>query len=220
VVLTAAKAAGLSAALVLLADLAIRLGTPLGHPARWPVLAAGLLLGYLGADLASGAVHWICDTFFSEDTPLVGPMVIRPFRDHHRHPARIAEYRLLEQDGTNYLILLLPLYLAASGGGPAVERTGSVLAHAALLGFSVGSLGTNLFHKWAHADRVPPGVRWLQRSGLILSPRRHAVHHRSYTGGYCVTSGWLNPLLDRIDLFGRVERGVRRLLPRRAVGNR
>jgi sterol desaturase/sphingolipid hydroxylase (fatty acid hydroxylase superfamily) len=86
----------------------------------------------------------------------------------------------------------------------------ALLARATLLGFALGSIGTNLFHKWAHAGRVPRGVRWLQRHRLILSPAAHAVHHRHYTGGYCVTSGWMNALLDPVGFFPRVERWVRR----------
>jgi ubiquitin-conjugating enzyme E2 variant len=181
-------------------------------------IAAGLLVGYLGADLLSGSVHWFCDTFFSEDTPIIGRTVIWPFRDHHRHPTAITGYRLLEQDGTSYFVLIPPLVTAIAAGPP----EGSALAlatHAALCGFALGAYGTNLFHKWAHSDAVPPLVGWLQRRRLILSPEAHLVHHRTYTGGYCVTSGWLNRGLDAVDFFGRAERLVRFVCrrPRRAA---
>ena len=72
------------------------------------------------------------------------------------------------------------------------------------------SMATNQFHMWAHATSVPASVRWLQRLGLVLSPERHARHHcGEFDRSYCMTSGWLNPLLDRIDLFGRIERRIR-----------
>jgi ubiquitin-conjugating enzyme E2 variant len=209
-----AKAAALAIALCLFSILGFRLtGRVLASPVTLPLVALGVLVGYLAADLMSGTVHWFCDTFFAEDTPLIGPTVILPFRDHHRHPEAITGYRLLEQDGTNYVILILPLWLAVS----AAPAGGSLLGLAglsALWGLALGSLGTNLFHKWAHSDGAPAVVRWLQRRRLILSPESHAVHHRSYTGGYCVTNGWMNPLLDRLDAFGRVERLVRRRRPR------
>ncbi len=208
--LRAVKAVALVLAVSLLALLAVRLARWVaGAPASLLVAAAGAVAGYVLADLVSGTVHWFCDTFFAEDTPLIGPTIIRPFRDHHRHPEAILRYRLLEQDGTNYVILVLPLWLAAG-----LEASPPLLPLAglgSLWGFGVGSLCTNLFHKWAHSPRPPRVIRWLQRRRLVLSPEAHAVHHRSYSGGYCVTSGWLNPLLDRLDAFGRVERVVRLL---------
>jgi ubiquitin-conjugating enzyme E2 variant len=214
----AVKAVALMLTLGLLAMLAIRLadwGTE--SPASAVAAVVGVVAGYALADLVSGAIHWLCDTFFAEDTPLIGRSIIRPFRDHHRHPEAILRYSLLEQDGTNYMILVLPLWLAArieTSPSPA-----SLLGLSALWGFAIGSLGTNLFHKWAHAPEPPRAVRWLQRRRLVLSPEAHSVHHRSYTGGYCVTNGWLNPLLDRLEAYGRAERALRRLL-RRAPGVR
>jgi plasmanylethanolamine desaturase len=214
VVLQIAKAAALGVALCLFSILGFRLaGGVLAAPATLPLVVLGVLAGYLAADLLSGTVHWFCDTFFAEDTPLIGPTVILPFRDHHRHPEAITGYRLLEQDGTNYVILLLPLWLAVSAA-PAAESLLGLAGLSALWGLALGSLGTNLFHKWAHTGGAPGVVRWLQRRRLILSPEAHAVHHRSYTGGYCVTSGWMNPVLDRLDAFGRVERLVRWRRPR------
>lgn len=97
----------------------------------------------------------------------------------------------------------------------------AVFGHAALWSFTLGALGTNLFHKWAHAEQVPSAIAWLQRRGLILSPRAQAVHHLTYTGGYCVTSGRLNLLLDRVGFFARLEWLVRLFLRRpRAAAQR
>jgi len=52
------------------------------------VLAAAALAGWLAADLLSGMVHWALDSFGSVRTPLVGPALIRPFREHHADAAR------------------------------------------------------------------------------------------------------------------------------------
>ena len=209
---TAWKGAALAAALVLVGLSAVRLAAALGRPPDALLALTGALLGYLLADLVSGVVHWFCDSFFTESTPLIGGLVIRPFREHHRQPQDITRFRFLEQDSTTYL-LPIPLLWIALGWTPA--GTAALLAHAALLGFALGSMGTNLFHKWAHAERVPPGVRWMQRRGLVLSPAAHAVHHRSYDGGYCVTSGWMNRLLDPLAFFTRLERLVRACIGRR-----
>jgi len=82
-----------------------------------------------------------------------------------------------------------------------------------LLGLATGSFGTNLFHKWAHEPNPPVVVRWLQRSRLILGPERHQHHHSDYSRGFCVTSGWMNPVLDALGFFPRLERVVRFFKP-------
>jgi hypothetical protein len=51
-----------------------------------PILA---LLAYLAADLVSGFVHFLADSFGSADTLIVGPNFIGPFRDHHVDPKGI-----------------------------------------------------------------------------------------------------------------------------------
>ena len=208
---TLGKAAALAVALVLLGLCAARLAAGVTDAPRLAALLAGALAGYLVADFVSGAVHWFCDSFFSESTPLIGRLVIAPFREHHRSPRDITGFRFLEQDSTTYVV---PIPLLALALRWPVDGVAAVLGQAALLGFAAGSIGTNLFHKWAHAERVPRAVRWLQRRGLILSPAAHSVHHRSYDGGYCVTSGWMNRLLDPVAFFPRLERLVRRALGR------
>jgi ubiquitin-conjugating enzyme E2 variant len=55
-------------------------------------------------------------------------------------------------------------------------------------------------------------VRWLQRRGLILSRETHSRHHtRPHTRNYCITNGWCNAALARLDLFARLERAITRL---------
>ncbi len=64
---------------------------------------------------------------------------------------------------------------------------------------------------WAHMDRPPRLARWLQHCRLVLTPRCHARHHsRDFQTSYCITTGWLNPLLDAVEFFPRLERAVRR----------
>ena len=90
---------------------------------------------------------------------------------------------------------------------------------AGLLLFTLGIALTNRFHQWAHADRVPGWVATLQRSGLILSPERHSLHLcGAHDRAYCVTTGWLNPLLDAVEFFALLERTIRWLGPRRRTG--
>lgn len=207
--LTALKVTGVAASSALLITLLVRIAVALAAgTTAWLVLPA-LLLGYLGADLLSGTAHWFCDTFFEEDTPLIGKILIQPFREHHVHPLRITRYRFIEQDTTNFFLMLPPLTMAAWLGAPRPQSVGVLFWCCCLLGLAVGSFATNLFHKWAHTRQPPLVVGWLQRSGLILEPERHQRHHRDYSRGFCVTSGWMNSPLDALRFFPRVERLVR-----------
>ena len=209
--LTAVKAMGLAATAGLSAVLAVRLIGLIHSVSGVATLVFGGLVGYLLADLSSGTVHWFCDTFFSETTPIIGRRLIQPFRVHHSQPQEITTCSMLEQDASSYMSLIPVLWLVRSW---APAGTADLLAQAALLGLAIGAMGTNVFHKWAHTSDPPAPVRWLQRRRWILSPEAHAVHHRSYDGGYCVTSGWMNAVLDRVRFFPRLEIAVRRLLPR------
>lgn len=155
-------------------------------------LVAGGVLGYLAADLASGLVHWFCDSVGDETTPLAGKLIIGPFREHHRDPQAMTRHGFAELTG-NSACALLPVLVAAHLLAPP-----DWLA-AAIWSFSLALFLTNLFHCWAHAEAVPRWIGWLQRRRLILSPQQHARHHQhGYTAAYCVTSGWMNPLLDRL----------------------
>jgi ubiquitin-conjugating enzyme E2 variant len=207
--LTAFKTVGVVASALLLLMLAARTAGALIAGAPWPLLVPGAFLGYLCADLLSGTAHWFCDTFFDARTPIIGPTVIQPFRDHHEHPSRIARYRFIQQDTTNFFIMI-PLLLAAlrlSADDPA--RPLSLWTSSFVGALALGAYGTNLFHKWAHASTVPRGVRWLQRRGLILTPARHHAHHADHSRSFCVTSGWMNPLLDAIRFFPSLEAAAR-----------
>ncbi|MGH7856030.1 MAG: fatty acid desaturase CarF family protein, partial [Candidatus Binatia bacterium] len=72
---------------------------------------------------------------------------------------------------------------------------------------------------WAHHPMPSRPVRFLQRLRLILSPGHHAAHHAAaFDRDYCITTGWLDPVLDAIGFFPALEGAVSRLtgaVPRR-----
>jgi plasmanylethanolamine desaturase len=193
------EGSAVAACVLLAAPIVVRLATAAPDPLG---LAIGLLGGYLAADLASGLIHWFCDRFLEEHTWLIGPVLIRPFREHHRDPLAMTRHGFLELTGNSCLGLAPVLAL---GGAVAAGAQGDAL----LLAFAAGVILTNLLHKWAHAATPPAVVGWLQRGRLVLTPSAHAVHHRAgYAGAYCVTTGWMNPLADRLRLFDGLAFGV------------
>jgi hypothetical protein len=211
------SAIGIFAALC--AALAVR-----GYSAPFSVAAAEvvllLLLGALSADFISGFVHWAADTWGDQTWPIVGPTLIRSFREHHVDEKAITRHDFIEANGATALVLL-PLMLGVQvlmPGDAAVWTRLQYQASMFVLSLSVFVFMTNQIHKWAHLDRPGPVVRLLQKLRLILTVDHHQVHHTGqHTAHYCITTGWLNPLLDRIRFFRMSEQliqAVSRLQPR------
>ena len=74
---TAFKVTGVAISCGLFAILLARVVVSLAAgTSAWFVLPA-FLLGYLLADMLSGTAHWFCDTFFEEDTPVIGQLAHR-----------------------------------------------------------------------------------------------------------------------------------------------
>src|SRR6185436_2525335 len=144
------------------------------------------------------------------------------FREHHVDPLAMTRRAFLRVSNSNIvattvLLAILLCVQTASGAPP------SAFADVWVTSLAVAVMATNQFHKWAHLPRVPRLVARLQRVGLILSPVEHARHHcGDHSRAFCVTTGWWNPLLDRIRLFPACERLVallhRRWIPRRTSG--
>ena len=198
-------------AIVLLGELGASAIGSLLSSGHWWLLAPAVTFGIVGADFGTGAVHWFGDRFFNERTPVVGPMLIRPFREHHSDPEAMTRHGLLELHGNSCIpvIIVLGVVRLLPGDSACTARLGFDLWLWVLL---TASMATNQLHMWAHATSVPAAARWLQRRGVILPPERHARHHRGdFDRSYCLTTGWLNPALDRIDFFGSLERGIRNL---------
>lgn len=172
------------------------------------ILPVSLFVGFAVADFVGGAVHWFADTYFDPGTPVVGPLLIEPFRDHHRDPQGITRHGFLERTGNNALATVplggALLLLEAPGGGAAEQ-----VSHASVTAMALALFATNSFHRWAHMRRPPAPARWLQRRRISIGYEAHALHHSAaHDRSYCVTSGWLNPLLDRVGFFRRLEHAL------------
>ncbi|MEP6819783.1 MAG: fatty acid desaturase CarF family protein [bacterium] len=173
------------------------------------LVALAIPLGIVLGDFISGIVHWAADTYGTEDMRLIGPSLVKPFRLHHIYPRDICTHGLVETTG-NVCILAVPvlslcLYLMW------------LKPHSAWLAFSVVSfslaaaatVATNQFHKWAHQESPSAFACWLQRKRLVLEPQHHKRHHtQPFDVNYCITNGWLNPLLNKLKFFRRLEAAI------------
>jgi len=169
------------------------------------VIGLSLILSMILADLFSGLVHWGADSWGSLETPLLGKSIIRSFREHHLDPLAMTKHDFVEANGDSHLVVLIPLLFLAvttiEQGNNAQLFMVTFLSSAA---FWV--CFTNQFHKWSHAPKVPLWVHFLQECNIILSKKNHQVHHHNpFDRFYCITTGWLNPLLGSFGFWKRLE---------------
>ena len=161
-------------------------------------------------DLVSGLVHWTADTYFSEETPIIGQSLVKPFRLHHLYPRDICTHDLVTTVG-NVCIIAVPV-LAVCISLLWLWEDSSWLAFLILCIalMSLATVLTNQFHKWAHQEAPSRFVRFLQRTRVVLRPSHHQVHHtKPFNMHYCITNGWLNPLLNKLRFFRGLEAGLR-----------
>lgn len=170
------------------------------------LIVAGAVSGWLIADFTSGVAHFMADNLGTEATPVIGRLVIAPFREHHAEPEAMLKHGFLERNGNSALISLVaiswvPFY---KGDHPLIYW----LAYSCLW-TGLWVLITNQIHAWAHQQKPHRLVRGLQTVGLLLSPQHHGRHHAAFDPGpdaprgsnYCITSGFcdrfLNPVAGR-----------------------
>ena len=173
-------------------------------------LAQGLTLTFLSwvlADLGSGVLHWSVDNYGNGNTPVMGS-IIAAFQGHHSAPWTITERGFCN----NVHKLCIPFgipsmaIIQALAGGP-----GPVTLFFAT--FCVFEILSQEFHKWSHQlpSESPPCVNWLQKVGLTVGRKPHALHHAApFEGNYCIISGICNEPLDHFGIFRRIERLIYR----------
>jgi Lipid desaturase domain len=166
------------------------------------------IVGLLVADFVSGLIHWACDTWGSTRTPLLGPLAIRTFREHHHDARAILRHDFVETNGHNFA-LAAPLFVAGL-------YVASPFARVCLFATGVFVAMTSQIHKWAHMEAPPRLVRALQRCKILLGPSHHDGHHVApHTQNYCITVGWLDRPLAALRFWHGLERLVTALTGRR-----
>lgn len=192
-------------------SLALEFSAPLTELV-WMIPTA-ILVGLLLADLGSGMVHWLADTFGTPDMPVLGPNFVKPFREHHTDPKGITHHDFIEVNGNNCVVIMLfgmPFFLLIPNNG----EVWAIWLEMVLLMKFAGIFATNQIHKWSHQEEPPAFARFLQRMGVIMSVDHHNVHHTApFDTYYCITTGWMNPVMEKLGVFPRLERVVRAVWP-------
>jgi ubiquitin-conjugating enzyme E2 variant len=191
----------------LLALVLVRIARAVGDSAELALLGLSGWLGWIASDLASGIVHWLCDRYGDERTPVVGPLVIAPFREHHVDPQILARKDFFDGASSNAW-LALGVLAPFAAFDPSLDDALALFLAGFVASLCAGVFLTNTFHQWAHQADPPRAARWLQALRVAIPPERHARHHASGDAAYCVTTGFCNPALDRWRVFERIERAT------------
>ena len=152
----------------------------------------------LAAELVAGAVHWFEDAYVREDTPIFGPLMARPNIVHHHFPRYFTRNSWWESSrdlvGLSAALLAGAWYLG-------------LLSWPVWL-FAILSANANEIHKWTHRTPAENGklITFLQKIGLVQTARHHALHHTDPKNShYCTVTNVLNPVLDGIRFWDRLE---------------
>ena len=167
-----------------------------------------VFLGLVASDFMSGFLHWLFDTFFELTTPVIGPHLVGPFREHHQDPLAMTRHHLLESAGNSCLAWLPPMSLVWwFGPSPSASTFGGVFFYWFVASFAFFLTASNQFHSWAHDPNTKGWVRRIQALGLLVSPEHHAPHHVApHRVRYCTTTGWVNYVTDRLEVFEYLEK--------------
>jgi plasmanylethanolamine desaturase len=164
------------------------------------------------SDLITGLVHWAEDTYARPDHKWLG-WIGRDNLLHHHQPRAFLVKNWFQSSWDLLLIGAIVIAVAS-----AFDRlTWEVWLFVAL------TVNANQFHKWTHrASREKPlPVIWLQKLYVLQTARHHGKHHHGEKNShYCVITNFLNPILEEIEFWRRLETFNRRVfgwIPRDAA---
>lgn len=174
-------------------------------------LAGGAVAGYLLADLLSGIVHCVLDNISSKDflsEPLF-PEKLSSFsfleevaltaQGHHPFPKQITKSSYWYSTWDSYLLMLPILAMGVASSYYGYDTGAYMLGITAFL-----VPQANYTHALAHGKSAKNSfVKFLQKTGIILSPKEHNIHHKNTDLNYCSLSGHMNWLLNPVTAAGR-----------------
>ncbi|WP_438481463.1 fatty acid desaturase CarF family protein [Oleiharenicola lentus] len=156
------------------------------------------------ADFVAGVIHWLEDAYFTEDTPIIGPLFIRPNIVHHHLP-RYFTRKNWWQSSRDLVFVGAALLLIAWPLG---------WLNWQLLLFVAISVNANEVHKWSHRTRAENGliISKLQDWHILQTPRHHGLHHKDPKNTfYCPIFNFVNPVLERLQFWTRLEAEIEQI---------
>lgn len=150
------------------------------------------------ADFYSGLLHWFLDTYGNPQWKFVGKLLVAPALKHHECPRDLVKPSYWQRNKVRYLFALILCSIAYIIGTDVWM----------IIIFFIFASHTSEFHAISHRSEKENGkfITFLQKLRLIQTKRHHAWHHKApHECNYCVITNWLNPILDGIQLWRRME---------------
>jgi hypothetical protein len=150
-------------------------------------------------DFITGFIHWLEDSYWTPETPIIGKWIIVPNWEHHKNGQAFLQKSWWKSCWDSVLISAALVVIAAL----IHQLNWEILLFASILA------NANQIHKWAHITRYenkPKIIGWLQKTYILQSTRQHGRHHRQPNNScYCTVTNALNPLLDSIKFWRGLE---------------
>ena len=162
------------------------------------LIAFKILLCFYAADFFTGFIHWLEDSFWTENTPILGKWLIQPNELHHRKPTSFLVKSWWQSSYDAVVIGIVILLIAL------------LLKHLTweISLFVLISISACQIHKYSHQppSRLPVTVRFLQKARIIQDGQHHVKHHMGEkNSNYCLITPFLNPVLQKIHFWKLME---------------
>jgi plasmanylethanolamine desaturase len=151
------------------------------------------------ADFITGVVHWMEDSYWSPETPILGKWVVNANLAHHKNGQDFLKKSWLESSWDLALAGIVMLAIAIYYH----QLSWEVLLFVTII------VNANQIHKWAHITRYenkPFIIGLLQKMYILQRTNHHGQHHRKPNNShYCTVTNFLNPLLDKLQFWRGLE---------------
>lgn len=216
--------------LLLILSLAGNIAFALRDPGLWMIPA--LIAGWYVADMLSGLVHMTMDYFparlgvgldrlyfyrgsrasseyqrlFRASMAQLNPFekLVYDFKNHHPRPHALGRRTMWRQIGSTVIAGSLPLSLLLNAACLLWPVPGWAMAGA--ISLLIGGTFAQYFHGTLHREDNPWIIHAMRRTGLLMTPAAHQVHHDTLKRDFATNSGWSNALLNPVFRFA-YERG-------------
>lgn len=163
----------------------------------WDVFQVFLL--WITADFITGIIHWWEDTYGNPNWLIIGKYVVKPNLIHHKQPTKMLEGSYWNRINTSFF---------------AVAAFGAIFWWIGLRSWQfivclLFCVQGNEIHAMSHRPDKANGkmVLFLQKTGIFQSKKTHRWHHKApYETNFCIMSDFINPILNRIDFWRKLER--------------
>lgn len=134
----------------------------------------------------------------AEVLPRISPFerLVYDFKNHHPRPDALGRRPFLVQIGSTIIFGALPFSILLNLLSAAIAIPGWLMA--GLIVLIIGSTLAQYFHGTLHRSDNPWMIRAMRRTGLLMTPQAHAIHHASLRRDFATNTGWSNPLVNAV----------------------